>query len=107
MDYYDLGSHSRSVTTASKDAQIWFDRGLNWLYAYNHEESVRCFQKAIEADPACAMAHWGTAYASGPNYNLPWDLYDPAGGPPRSARPMTRPSAPSPMPMPSAKSNGP
>ncbi len=25
------------------------------------------------------MAHWGIAYAAGPNYNLPWDLYDPAG----------------------------
>ncbi len=28
------------------------------------------------------MAYWGVAYAPGPNYNLPWDLYDlydPAG----------------------------
>ena len=25
------------------------------------------------------MAHWGIAYAAGPNYNLPWHLYDPAG----------------------------
>ncbi len=25
------------------------------------------------------MAWWGTAYAAGPNYNLPWHLYDPAG----------------------------
>ena len=25
------------------------------------------------------MAHWGIAYASGPNYNLPWERYDPAG----------------------------
>jgi len=25
------------------------------------------------------MAHWGVSYASGPNYNLPWILYDPAG----------------------------
>lgn len=79
MDYYDLGGHCRPVTTVSQDAQTWFDRGLNWLYAYNHEESVCCFQRAIAADPACAMAHWGVAYASGPNYNLPWERYDPAG----------------------------
>ena len=25
------------------------------------------------------MAHWGMAYAIGPNYNLPWHLYDPDG----------------------------
>jgi len=25
------------------------------------------------------MAHWGVSYAAGPNYNLPWHLYDPAG----------------------------
>ena len=25
------------------------------------------------------MAHWGISYAAGPNYNLPWHLYDPAG----------------------------
>ena len=35
--------------------------------------------KALEHDPDCAMAHWGIAYAVGPNYNLPWDRYDPAG----------------------------
>jgi hypothetical protein len=25
------------------------------------------------------MAYWGISYAAGPNYNLPWYLYDPAG----------------------------
>jgi tetratricopeptide (TPR) repeat protein len=25
------------------------------------------------------MAQWGIAYAAGPNYNLPWHLYDPVG----------------------------
>jgi len=25
------------------------------------------------------MAQWGISYAAGPNYNLPWHLYDPAG----------------------------
>jgi len=79
MEYYDLGSYARRITTASPDAQLWFDRGLNWLFNYNHAESAACFGKAIEADPACSMAHWGVSYASGPNYNLPWHLYDPAG----------------------------
>jgi tetratricopeptide (TPR) repeat protein len=79
MDYYDLGSYGRTITTESKEAQRWFDRGLNWLFGYNHGEAVTCFKKALEADPGCAMAHWGVAYATGPNYNLPWHLYDPKG----------------------------
>ncbi|MDP2375974.1 tetratricopeptide repeat protein [Reyranella sp.] len=79
MDYYDLGTYGRAVTTSSPQAQIWFDRGLNWLYGFNHAEAIKCFGKAAESDPNCAMAHWGIAYAAGPNYNLPWHRYDPAG----------------------------
>ncbi len=79
MDYYNLGSYSRPVTTAAPEAQLWFDRGLNWLFGFNHGEAIACFQKALERDPACAMAHWGISYAAGPNYNLPWNRYDPAG----------------------------
>ena len=76
-DYYDLGSYSRPVTTSSKDAQLWFDRGLLWCYGYNHDEAVRCFQKAAKFDPRCAMAQWGIAYAAGPNYNKQWAAFDP------------------------------
>ena len=76
MDYYDLGAHSRPITTTSADAQTWFDRGLIWTYGFNHEEAIICFQKAIEADPNCAMAHWGIAYTIGPNYNKPWEAFD-------------------------------
>ncbi|MFF3332466.1 hypothetical protein ACFYWX_23375 [Streptomyces sp. NPDC002888] len=76
MDYYDLGTHSRPVTTSSPEAQTWFDRGLVWTYAFNHEEAVSCFEAAAAADPDCAMAHWGIAYALGPNYNKPWEFFD-------------------------------
>lgn len=77
--YYDLGDHTFPVTTSSAGAQLWFDRGLLWTYGYNHEEAIACFEKALEADPQCAMAHWGKGYAAGPNYNLPWELFDDAG----------------------------
>lgn len=77
MEYYDLGPYRRPITTDWPDAQLWFDRGLNWLYGFNHAESIACFQRAVEADPDCAMAHWGIAIALGPNYNLPWTLMDP------------------------------
>ena len=80
MAYFDLGPYSRKITTSSPDAQLWFDRGLNWLFGFNHGEAIKCFQKALKHDPDCAMAHWGVSYASGPNYNLPWHLYDPSAG---------------------------
>lgn len=72
-NYYDLGSFTRPVTTSSSQAQLWFDRGLIWRYAFNHEAALECFQQALEHDPECAMALWGIAYASGPYYNRPWD----------------------------------
>ncbi|MBM7368695.1 tetratricopeptide repeat protein [Gordonia hydrophobica] len=73
-DYiFDLGSYSRPITTSSADAQRWFDRGLNWIWAYNHEEAGVCFKNALEHDPDCAMAYWGLAYIAGPNYNRPWE----------------------------------
>jgi tetratricopeptide (TPR) repeat protein len=77
MDYYNLGTYSRPVTTSSSAAQLWFDRGLVWTYAYHHEEAIVCFEKAIAADPDCAMAHWGIAYCIGPNYNKPWEAFEP------------------------------
>ena len=76
MEYFDLGSYSRKVTTGSPEAQHWFDHGLVWLYAYNHEEAIRCFELAVDADPDCAMAYWGIAYAIGPNYNKPWETFE-------------------------------
>ncbi len=75
-DYYDLGKYSRAVTTGSKEAQMWFDRGLLWCFGYNHDESVACYKRALEFDPDCAMAWWGIAYSSGCNYNKPWEAFD-------------------------------
>ena len=74
---YDLGHYGRKITTDSAEAQRWFDQGLVWTYAYNHEEAIVCFEEALKADPDCAMAHWGIAYALGPNYNKPWDAFEP------------------------------
>ena len=67
--YYDLGGFHYEVSTDSAEAQIWFDRGLAMCYGFNHEEAVRCFEKALTADPGMPMALWGLAYAWGPNIN--------------------------------------
>jgi hypothetical protein len=72
MKQFDLGRRIRPMSTSSTEAQRWFDLGLNWCYGFNHEEGVRCFQRALEADPGCVMAHWGVAYGLGPFYNLAW-----------------------------------
>ncbi len=71
---FDLGTYSRPVS-ADAQAQTWFDRGLVWLFGYNHDEAIACFKRAVAADPGCALAHWGVAYALGPNYNKPWDVF--------------------------------
>ncbi|RMJ26061.1 hypothetical protein PHISP_03088 [Aspergillus sp. HF37] len=76
LAYYDLGSFHRPINTRSAEAQIWFDRGLVWCYAFNHEESAKCFEQAIAVDPKCAIAYWGVAFARGPNYNKPWTVFD-------------------------------
>jgi hypothetical protein len=76
-EYFDLGGYARPVTTGSAAAQTWFDRGLVWAYGFNHEEAAACFERAAAADPGCVMAHWGLAYALGPNYNKPWEAFGP------------------------------
>ncbi|KAL4771535.1 hypothetical protein BDW60DRAFT_189328 [Aspergillus nidulans var. acristatus] len=75
-DYFSLGSYHRTVSTTNAHAQAWFNRGLIWTYAFNHEEAATCFQNAAGHDPNCAMAYWGLAYALGPNYNKPWQFFD-------------------------------
>jgi tetratricopeptide (TPR) repeat protein len=75
--YYDLGTYSRPVDTESPQAQEWFDRGVVWAYAFNHEEAIACFERALLEDPNLWAARWGIAYSVGPNYNKGWDAFDP------------------------------
>lgn len=76
-DYFNLGTYRRDITTDSPAAQLWFDRGLLWAYAFNHFAALKCFRNAITADEQCAMAWWGFAYSRGPYYNKPWHKFDP------------------------------
>ena len=66
-----LGPHTRKVTTASADAQKFFDQGLNYYFGFHHGAAIRSFKEAARLDPACAMAHWGIALACGPHINFP------------------------------------
>ena len=69
---FDLGDHNFKISTKSKKAQTLFDLGLNWCFAFNHDEGLACFKEALREDPECAMLYWGIAYAAGPFYNMPW-----------------------------------
>jgi tetratricopeptide (TPR) repeat protein len=66
-----LGNFHRAITTSSPQAQLYFDQGMRWLWAFNHDEATRSFARAATIDPACAMCFWGVALTVGPNYNLP------------------------------------
>ena len=66
-----LGTHGRKVTTDSAEAQRYFNQGLCFLFAFNHDEAIRSFQQAAELDPGCAMAWWGISFANGPHINNP------------------------------------
>ena len=66
-----LGDLHHPVSTSNPEAQKFFDQGLRLIYAFNHDEAARSFQRASELDPKLAIAYWGVAEAVGPNYNDP------------------------------------
>jgi tetratricopeptide (TPR) repeat protein len=68
-----MGSLHHPVTTKNAEAQKFFDQGLRYVYAFNHDEAVRSFKRAADLDGDLAMAYWGVAYALGPNINLDVD----------------------------------
>jgi hypothetical protein len=45
--------------TATPEAQMWFDQGLNLLHDFWDYESVRAFEQSVRFDPQCAMCYWG------------------------------------------------
>ncbi len=68
-----MGSQHHPVSTTKPEAQKFFDQGLGFVYAFNHDEAIRSFTRAAKLDPQMAMAYWGIALALGPNINLDVD----------------------------------
>jgi tetratricopeptide (TPR) repeat protein len=66
-----MGDFHRRIETSSTGAQAYFDQGMRFLWAFNHDEAARSFARAAELDPKCAMCFWGVALTLGPNYNMP------------------------------------
>lgn len=71
--YDNLGRHHHEISTKVPKAQLYFDQGLRLTFAFNHAEAIRAFNEAARLDPACAICHWGTALAYGPNINAAMD----------------------------------
>ena len=66
-----LGTVDHPVSTKNPEAQRFFNQGLAYLYAFNHDAGVASFRQAAELDPDFAMAYWGMALGLGANYNDP------------------------------------
>ena len=54
-----IGNARERVTTASKEAQAFYDQGLDYLHGYVWIEAARSFHQALRIDPGIAMAHVG------------------------------------------------
>jgi peroxiredoxin len=52
------------VTTASPEAQSYFEQGVGQLHGFWYWEAERSFRTVLQIDPACVMAHWGMAMAN-------------------------------------------
>lgn len=55
-----VGSVSFPVTCTA-ETQSDFDRAVAMLHSFWFDEAERAFRSISEADPGCAMAHWGIA----------------------------------------------
>ena len=43
-----MGSLHHPVATTNPEAQKFFDQGLSFVYAFNHDEAVRSFKRAAD-----------------------------------------------------------
>ncbi len=57
------------VSTTNVEAQKSFDRGLTYIFAFNHDIAFAAFENASKIDPNLSMAYWGMALALGQNIN--------------------------------------
>jgi tetratricopeptide (TPR) repeat protein len=64
-----MGRLHHAVATKNPEAQKFFDQGLTFIYAFNHDEAIRSFRRAADLDPSSPMPYWGIALALGPNIN--------------------------------------
>ena len=64
--------------TATPEAQMWFDQGLNLIHDFWDYESARAFEQSIRVDPKCAMCYWGLSAAESFYHSLAQSYAAPA-----------------------------
>jgi tetratricopeptide (TPR) repeat protein len=57
------------LSSATAEAQRFFDQGLALIYGFEYEKAARSFARGAEIDPRCAMCKVGQALALGPYQN--------------------------------------
>jgi hypothetical protein len=65
-----LGSVS-FPTSCSSAVQPEFNRAVALLHSFTYKPAAEAFQRVIQQDPGCAMAHWGSAMT---HFHQLWDL---------------------------------
>ncbi len=60
----DIGNLHEPVTTASPQAQAFYDQGLNYLHDFDWIEAARAFNQSLRLDPNLAMAYLGLSDVS-------------------------------------------
>jgi tetratricopeptide (TPR) repeat protein len=73
------GEHFGSVAftmSCLPSVQTQFNRGVALLHDFWYEEARPQFERILQADPNCAMAHWGLAMSG---FHQIWDTPDAAG----------------------------
>jgi tetratricopeptide (TPR) repeat protein len=60
-----IGIVTEDVTTASPDANKFYDQGVAYLHSFVWIEAARSFNQALRIDPNLAMADVGLSYALG------------------------------------------
>jgi tetratricopeptide (TPR) repeat protein len=66
-----MGNLHHPVSTTNEMAQRFFNQGLTFTFAFNHDAAIRSFKRALSYDSNLAMAQWGIGLALGPNINAP------------------------------------
>jgi tetratricopeptide (TPR) repeat protein len=77
------------VTTASPQAQLYYDQGLAYLHSFVWIDAARSFNEALRLDPRLAMGQLGLSYALGE-----LDLADRARQASRRAQELSGPGTP-------------
>ena len=66
-----LGPFTRKISSTNKEAQAFFDQGMQMEFAFDKVDAVRSFRESWKRDPDCAICYWGEAWAWGSYLNAP------------------------------------